>query len=96
MSRFFDTETLAREGYCHPDQHCSWSIKKLAPALLGTGYEDLAIQDGMAAVVAWRQVCREPDLAARDQHRANLLAYCGRDTRLMHGIIEKLRAVAEA
>lgn len=89
-ARFFDTEKLARAGYCHADQHGSWSIKKLAPALLGHGYDDLAIQDGMAAVVAWRQACREGDSATREKLEANLLAYCGRDTYLMHAIVERL------
>lgn len=92
--RFFDTETLARAGYCHADQKGSWSIKKLAPALLGSGYEDLAIQNGMAAVAAWRKVCVEEDTVVRGRLRADLLAYCGRDTSLMHEIVEKLRISA--
>lgn len=94
VERFRDTEVLARAGYCHQDQHGSWSIKKLAPALLGRGYEHLTIQNGMAAVVAWRQACRETDRGVRDRLRAGLHAYCGRDTRLMHDIVERLRGMA--
>jgi hypothetical protein len=94
--RFFDTEVLARSGYCHADQRGSWSIKKLAPALLGTGYQGLAIQNGLAAVAAWKSACREGDPSARERLRANLLAYCGRDTSLMHEIVEKLRTFSMA
>lgn len=92
--RFFDTETLAKAGYCHADQKGSWSIKKLAPALLESGYEDLAIQNGMAAVAAWKRALAEDDPVVKGRLRAGLLEYCGRDTLLMHRIIEKLRSLA--
>lgn len=94
VPRFFDTEKLAKAGYCHADQRGSWSIKKLAPALLGSGYNDLAIQNGMAAVAAWKSALAEADPVVRDRLRADLLEYCGRDTVLMHRVIEKLRALA--
>ncbi len=95
VSRLYDTIDLLQAGYYHPDQQGSYSIKKVAPALLGTGYQGLDIQDGMAAVVAWRRAC-DPmlELAAREPIRASLLQYCGRDTELMHQIVEKLRAIA--
>jgi DNA polymerase III epsilon subunit-like protein len=96
VTRFFDTKALAKAGYYHADQHGSWSIKKLAPALLGTGYKGLTIQNGLAAVAAWKRACGEVDPSARDRLRAELLAYCGRDTLLMHEIVEKLRALAGA
>ncbi|MEZ4495146.1 MAG: DUF2779 domain-containing protein [Dehalococcoidia bacterium] len=90
--RFFDTERLLLAGYYHPAQQGSYSIKKVAPALLGRGYEDLEIQDGMAAVVAWKRAispdCQTEERAAIRDH---LLAYCGRDTQLMHDIIDALR-----
>ena len=94
VPRIFDTETLAKAGYCHADQKGSWSIKKLAPALLGKGYEGLGIQNGLAAVAAWKRACSESDLNTRTTLRADLLAYCGRDTSLMHDIVERLRAIA--
>ena len=94
LPRFFDTEALARAGYYHPAQKGSWSIKKLAPALIGTGYEGLAIQNGLAAVAAWKNACTERDPAARERIRAELLAYCGQDTALMHEIVERLRTLA--
>lgn len=95
--RFFDTERLLLAGYYHPAQRGSYSIKKVAPALLGRGYEGLEIQDGMAAVVAWKraisQGCPPGD---RTAIRYDLLAYCGRDTRLMHDIIDALRRLLSA
>ena len=66
-------------------------MKKLAPALLGAGYDDLAITNGMAAVVAWREMCRATDPANRQRLETELKAYCARGTYLMHSIIEALR-----
>lgn len=91
VPRFFDTEKLALAGYCHPEQRGSWSLKKLAPALLGRGYDDLQIQDGLAAVAAWRKARHAQDTIEADELRRDLLAYCGRDTALMHAMIESLR-----
>lgn len=87
--RLFDTCKLAQDGYYHPKMQCSFSIKKLAPALLGVGYEDLAIQDGMAAVRNWRRLT-SPEAVVSEQDRRDLLAYCRRDTELMHGILHEL------
>lgn len=95
-SRFFDTEMLARAGYCHADMEGSWSIKNLAPALLGRGYEDLSIQNGMAAVVAWKKALALSSQVERESARAELLAYCGRDTALMRELVDRLGQLAES
>ncbi len=92
-SRFQDTETISRPGYYHPAQQGSWSIKKLAPALVGRGYEDLEIDNGMAAVLAWRKALGA-DGVERERLRAELLEYCGRDAELMHRILEALRRLS--
>ncbi|MBK7875992.1 MAG: DUF2779 domain-containing protein [Planctomycetes bacterium] len=90
--RFVDTIEVLKAGYYHPAQHGSYSIKKVAPALLGRGYDDLALQNGMAAVVAWKEAI-EPDTAParRAELERDLRAYCGRDTELMHEILERVR-----
>lgn len=93
IPRFQDTEAISKAGYYHPDQQGSWSIKKIAPALIGRGYDDLDIADGMAAVVAWRRAVAA-DGEERERLREDLLRYCGRDAELMHGILEALRALA--
>ena len=91
-SRLADTETIAKTGYYHRDQQGSWSIKKLAPALIGRGYDDLEITHGMAAVMAWRQaVAAEGE--ERKRLRGELLRYCARDAELMHEILEALRGL---
>ncbi len=90
--RFFDTEALLLAGYYHPEQQGSYLIKKAAPALLGSGYGDLEIQDGIAAVVAWKRAV-SPDCSTEERAaiEEQLLAYCGRDTQLMYDIVEKIR-----
>ena len=91
------TSELLEAGNYHPDQRGSYSIKRVAPLLCGRGYEDLAVSDGMAAVIAWRRGCsvamNKTDL---EQTRADLLAYCGRDTELMHLIVEAVRSLVRA
>ncbi len=91
-ARLFDTIDLARAGYYHPAQKGSYSIKKLAPALLGGGYGDLDIQSGMEAVLAWKKAINPATPAAeRAELETRLKAYCGRDTGLMHEVVEALR-----
>ena len=93
--RFFDTEKLLKAGYYHPEQQGSYSIKKVSPPLLGHGYGDLEIQDGMAAVVNWKRASMgDCPPEERAKLRQDLLAYCGRDTELMHEIIEELRRLS--
>ncbi len=95
--RFQDTEVISKAGYYHPDQQGSWSIKKLAPALIDRGYGDLEIGNGMAAVMAWRKAtARDAAENDRERIRAELLEYCGRDAELMHGILEELRKLVAA
>ena len=94
-ARLFDLLPVAREAYYHPGMRCSWSLKKLAPALLGAAYEDLAIQDGLEAVRRWRVlVAEETGASERRRRRDDLLAYCSRDAVLMHRILERFRAFA--
>lgn len=95
-ARFVDTLQLLKSGYYHPAQHGSYSIKKVAPALLGRGYDDLALQNGMAAVVAWKEaIAPHTTPARRAQLERDLRAYCGRDTELMHALVEALRALVD-
>ncbi|MFT7077711.1 MAG: hypothetical protein ACJA0P_003737 [Planctomycetota bacterium] len=97
IPRFIDTEKVARAGYYHPDQMSSYSIKRLAPALTGRGYDGLAIGDGMLAVAEWRRALRpETSAEEREAVRANLLEYCGLDAALMHDILERLRELSGA
>ncbi len=95
--RFLDTKEIASAGYYQPDQHGSYSIKKLAPALVGKGYGDLAIQNGMEAVSQWRRACApDSDPQQRATLARDLERYCGQDALLMHEILEELRSISRA
>ncbi len=80
--RIVDLLQLVR-AYCyHPGFHGSFSIKAVLPALVPhLGYEDLAINDGTLAAMAYAEMVK-PDTAPRRRAeiRRNLLAYCERDT----------------
>ncbi len=94
IGRLFDAKDVVEAGYYHPDQQGSYSLKKVAPVLVGKGYDDLAVRDGMAAVVEWKRASRH-DCPPTDREgiRRGLLAYCGRDAELMHAILEALRGL---
>jgi len=72
----------------------SFSIKKVAPALLGeeASYENLAIKDGTEAMVSFERLVDEKtdkkDKATLKQH---MLEYCRQDTLLMVKLFEWLK-----
>jgi predicted RecB family nuclease len=80
--RIVDLLQLVR-AYCyHPGFHGSFSIKAVLPALVpNLGYDDLAINDGTLAAMAYAEMVK-PDTTRdrRAEIRRNLLAYCERDT----------------
>lgn len=95
VERLVDTEKIAKAGYYHPGQLGSWSIKVLAPCLTQRGYDDLEIQHGMAAVVAWRRLLTlDPSDPERARLRGWLTDYCGRDAVLMRDVLQRLRTLA--
>jgi hypothetical protein len=81
--------------HCYsPLQHGSASIKSVMPAITGRGYEDLEIAEGGSASQAYLDMTYgrvTPE--ERQQIRANLEKYCGRDTEGMIWIVEKLREI---
>jgi predicted RecB family nuclease len=91
-NRLFDLLPVVRGSFAHPSMLGSFSLKKVAPAMLERGYSDLDIQDGMAAVRSWRQMI-DPGCLPEDRIRLDqqLRTYCGRDAELMHAILERLR-----
>ena len=83
-------------AYHHPAQRGSASIKYVLPALTGTDYSDLAIQDGQAAARAFAAAeLAEPRSPDREQIRSDLLAYCRLDTRAMVDLVEALSKLAQ-
>ena len=89
-----DLLQVVRSDYYHPDFHGSFSIKSVLPALVPEfGYGDLEIQQGELASLAFvEMVDADTSVERREQLRADLLAYCGRDTEAMVRIVETLRA----
>jgi len=82
-------------AYHHPDQHGSASIKSVLPALTGTDYSHLAIQDGQAAARAFATTeFGESASAEREQLRNDLLAYCKLDTQAMVDLVDALSELA--
>jgi len=95
LERIRDLLVLVKRHYAHPTLRGSFSLKRVAPAMLGCGYEDLAVSDGMAAVRNWRRLSsgQLPPAEARVL-RQGLLDYCGRDALLMDGILRHLESAA--
>jgi hypothetical protein len=80
--RLVDLLLLVRAHCYHPEFHGSFSIKSVLPALVpAPGYDDLAINDGTLASMAYAEILRpETSLERRAEIRKDLLAYCERDT----------------
>lgn len=96
--KLIDLLPVMRNNLYHPDFHGSFSLKyALTPMVPSLTYRDLLIQEGMtASVEIWRLlfVAHLIPPAARDQLRADLLAYCERDTLAMVKLLERLRELA--
>jgi Domain of unknown function(DUF2779) len=97
--KLVDLLPIVRDHVYHPGFDGSFSLKQVLPALVPElGYGDLAVQGGMAASdLLERLLLREAEFspAEREQLRAELLAYCERDTLAMVKLVEKLRELAE-
>ena len=81
-TRIVDLLKLVRKYCYHPLFHGSFSIKSVLPALVpGFDYNDLAINDGMMASIAYAEM-RRPETVPerRDFLKEGLLSYCKRDT----------------
>ena len=92
----FDLHPVVRDGYYHPEFRGSFSLKAVLPVMVPElAYTDLTIQHGDVASLQFQQLWdRDLDESARRQIRADLLAYCERDTLAMVRIMEALRGIA--
>jgi Domain of unknown function(DUF2779) len=84
-ARLFDLHPVIRAHIYDPAFHGSFSIKTVLPALAPhLGYDDLEIGDGLLASLAYEEL-RDPNTSSvrAAELRANLLAYCGRETEAM-------------
>lgn len=95
LDRLVDLLVIVKERYAHPDMRGSYSLKRVAPSLLGHGYEDLAIGDGLTALREWRRLASGA-IGAEEARavEAHLRAYCGRDAELMPRMLHELKRLA--
>jgi hypothetical protein len=94
-ARFVDLlEPFKNFFYYHPGQAGSASLKKVLPAITGSSYSGLEINNGQLAAAEYYRVTFN-DVAEKDRQavRAALLTYCDLDTR---GMIEVLKELDKA
>ncbi|MCB0345177.1 MAG: DUF2779 domain-containing protein [Bdellovibrionales bacterium] len=95
-TRLVDLEKVIIDAVYDPKFLGSYSIKKVAPALLGeaASYEGMAIGDGTAAMRGYEEVV---GCATSHERRTNLVEYlkdyCRKDTILMVLLLAKLKVV---
>lgn len=92
-ARMVDLEDPFKTGYVDAGFDGSTSIKKVLPVVCpDLNYQGLEVQDGAAAMDAWKRMI-EAEPAEADRIAANLLGYCERDTDAMVAIYRFLRDV---
>jgi predicted RecB family nuclease len=92
-ARLFDLLPVVRTHVYDEAFHGSFSIKAVLPALVPhLDYNDLEIGGGLLASLAYEEL-RKPSTPANRtaELRANLLAYCRRDTEAMLELFKRLR-----
>jgi predicted RecB family nuclease len=97
--KLVDLLPIVRNHVYDPAFLGSFSLKKVLPAMLPElSYDDLEVRDGGTAMSLLAQLVLDPAAtgaaAAQQRLRANLLAYCERDTLAMLRLAEALRAIA--
>jgi predicted RecB family nuclease len=97
-SRLVDLLTIVRDHVYHPRFGGGFGLKAVLPALVrGLGYGDLDIAAGDTASAALEALLLEGDSMSargRSKMRAQLLAYCERDTFGMVRLVERLHELA--
>lgn len=94
IDRLWDQrDILSNWLYIHPEQKGSTSLKKVLPVLAPEfTYDDLGVQEGMEAVIAYEEMTDPSTPQPRKEELRNrLLRYCKRDTRAMVEINKALR-----
>ena len=83
--------------YYHYEQVGSASLKSVLPALIGKGYEGMAIADGGTASSEYIRVTFGENIAEKEKNRVrkNLEEYCGLDTKAMVWIVDKMKILVE-
>jgi hypothetical protein len=80
-----------RKYFYSPEMQGSYSIKAVLPALVPElSYEELEINEGGLASIAYESLQNETDMIIASEIRKQLLEYCKLDTLAMVKILEKL------
>ena len=96
--KLIDLLPVVRDNVYHPEFMGSFSIKYvLTPLVPELTYHDLVIVNGLVASVQIARLLFVADRIAPDERprvRADLLAYCKRDTWAMVRLLQRLRELA--
>jgi hypothetical protein len=96
-ARLVDLLPIVRDHVYDSKFEGSFSLKRVLPALVGQGYDDLAIAvGGLASVRLDRLLFRAISDAECADLRRDLLAYCSRDTSGLVLLLGYLRRLAAA
>jgi len=94
IERVVDLADVFRAFYYYNNsQKGSYSIKKVLPAITGKSYSDLEINNGGDASMLYFYSHIKPKLDNKEEIRANLIKYCGLDTRGMVWIVGELKKI---
>jgi hypothetical protein len=86
-----------KKYYYAPEMKGSYSIKRVAPALVPElDYDYLSISNGILAMSAFEGLQHETDQSVIAEVRKNLLDYCRQDTLAMVRILERLEEVLDS
>ncbi|MBK9096916.1 MAG: DUF2779 domain-containing protein [bacterium] len=85
-----------KKYYYSPEMKGSYSIKAVLPALVPElSYDDLEINEGGLASIAYESLLTETDLMVIAEVKQQLLAYCKLDTLAMVKILERLELISD-
>lgn len=93
VDRLVDPWPVVKAAVYDPGFGSSYSLKYVAPALLGeeASYEDMDVGDGSAAQLAYLKI-REGNITPKEKRELTeaLIAYCRKDTEVMRQLVEWL------
>lgn len=91
--RLLDLHKVLQEHYYHPGFHGSFSLKDVLPVLVPEmSYDDLAIQDGSEAMLAYDRLLDDPlSVEERENLAKSLMDYCCWDTLALVRVVEVLQ-----
>ncbi len=93
--RLVDLMDVIKKGVYYPEFMGSFSIKKVAPAILGktASYSNLEVGDGIEAMLAFEKIIALPNDTEEQQNLINFLRrYCEQDTLLMVKLYQWLKS----